>query len=120
MKYFKRFNYIAYFILYLLLLSFILTLFNITIGFNSKVNEILSLVSICIYILIFGIKRTNKVNGNYLLNGLKFGAIHVLLLLVLSLLFCGFKISLQQLLYYGILLSMMILGTMIGIKLKKE
>ena len=120
MKILKNYKFIPYFIIYLLSTTFLLTILNLTIGLNSKTNEIVSLLFIAIYCLLFGIKQTLKTNTKYLVSGIKYSLIHLFIIYLFGSLITSFSISIQRLLYYLIILTILLLGTVIGIKLKKE
>ena len=120
MKLLKDFKFIPYFAVYLLFSTFLLTIINLTIGLNNKTNEILSLTLIALYCLIFGIKYSIKTNTKYLILGIKYSLIHIFILYIFGSIFTSFTISIQRLLYYLIIITILLLGIIIGIKIKKE
>lgn len=107
---------LIYIITTILILTFLLTLFNyFNIINNTSILKIsIPIISTFIGGLIIGIK-TNKKG---FIEGLKLGSIFILILLVLNIVVFQFKF--KSLLYYLILITTTSLGSMIGINIKKS
>ncbi len=120
MKHLKHLKFILYFLLYILVGAILLTIINLIVGLSNKTNEVISLIYMGVYSLFFGIRNTLKSSNNYLLTSLKHSLIHIGVIYLLGSILFGFGFTKERLLYYLIIMGILLLGTMIGIKLKKE
>lgn len=107
-------------IVFLMILTFLLTIFNYIniIKYNSvNIFEIIILfVSIFSGSFVMGKKSSKK----GWLEGIKFGLIFLVILVLFNYLGFNVEFEVKNLLYYGILLISSILGGMIGINFKSD
>ncbi len=114
----KKYNFIYKFIIYIIILTFIETLLNLFIPINTTTNQIITLISLSIYVFICNIKKGKTVEKKAYLEGLKTGLIYILLLYILGIPFGLFKISIKRLIFYIIIIIISITSTIIGINKK--
>lgn len=107
-------------IVFLMILTFLLTIFNYIniIKYNSvNIFEIIILfISIFSGSFVMGKKSSKK----GWLEGIKFGLIFLVILVLFNYLGFNIEFEVKNLLYYGILLISSILGGMIGINFKSD
>ncbi len=120
MKFFKKNDYIYKFLLFILVLSLILTIINSIFYLNNNINSIISLISILSYSLIIGIKRGLKIEEKAYKEGLKIGIIFVTILYILNCLTLNFSLHLKKIVYFLIIIITTILGSIIGINKKNS
>lgn len=113
----KIFNCLTWFFILLLVGTLVLTLFNYFNIINSKVISIMKFILPVISMFISSYRLGKLSDKKGYLEGLKFGSIIILIFMVLVLLLD--KISWKCILYYGILLLISIMGSMIGINKRK-
>lgn len=101
-------------VIFIMILSLILTLINLIWPLNNIVNSLIGLLSIGFYSFILGIKEGFKSNEKGLITGVKIGLINVLIFYLLSLLFLSYRITLKKIIYYVIIFITTILGSVIG------
>lgn len=104
------------FFISLLIIPFILTILNLF-GLNTSRIEIIIISAILMLILGFILGRS-CINKGYL-NGLLFSSTTILIMVIISLIF-SFKLNINSLIYYIILLFSTVFGSMLGISLKKK
>ena len=114
MEYLKKLSKsLLYVFIPMLILLFIITLLNYFGIMSYKVLNMSKYIILFIFILIgsykFGYKNKNK----GLIEGIKFGLLIILIFILLSLLFKG-SFSIKNIIYYGIILTTSILGSIIG------
>lgn len=114
----KKFKPIYTLIIYILITTLFLTTINLIFPLNKKTNQIISFILIIIYSLIIGIKNGLKVKEKAYIEGLKIGLLNISTLYLLSIITLNFTITLKRLLYYLIIISISILGCIIGINKK--
>jgi putative membrane protein (TIGR04086 family) len=114
----KKFKPIYTLIIYILITTLFLTTINLIFPLNKKTNQIISFILIIIYSLITGIKNGLKVKEKAYIEGLKIGLLNISTLYLLSIITLNFTITLKRLLYYLIIISISILGCIIGINKK--
>ena len=114
----KKYNYIYKFILFIIILTIIETILNLIFPINNIINQLITLISITIYIFITNIKKGKQIEQKAYLEGLKIGTIYVLTLYIIGLPLSLFKIPLKRLLFYLIIIIISITSTIIGINKK--
>lgn len=112
--------HLAYAFISILVLILIVTVFNyfnlMCSGVTSAIKFIVPVGSLFVTSLLLG-KKTKK---RGILEGLKFGCIFIFIILVLNNLILMNSFEVKILIYYVILLVSAMLGSMIGINLKKS
>ena len=112
--------HLAYAFVSILVLILIVTVFNyfnlMSSGVTSAIKFIVPVGSLFVTSLLLG-KKTKK---RGILEGLKFGGIFIFIILVLNNLILMNSFEVKILIYYVILLVSAMLGSMIGINLKKS
>lgn len=102
----------------LLITMFLVTLLNYFNIINESFLSILQIVVPAIWLFVGGfLIGRNSSNKGYL-EGIKFGLIFVILFLLISLLGIGEKFEVKAIIYYLILISSSMIGSMIGINKK--
>lgn len=114
MKLLKKYSYILKFIIYLLLINTILTIISLIFYPNNKLIAILDLILINTYTVIKGLKSNQK---GYL-KGLKKGLIYILIMYIISCITLTYKINIEKILYYTIIITTTTLSH--GIKRNKK
>lgn len=100
---------------FIIILTFILTIINIIWSVNGTINSLIALIVILLYSFIKGIKVGLKTTEKAYVVGFKVGLVNVFILLVMSLLFLNYHITIKKVIYYAIILITTILGSIIGI-----
>lgn len=118
MKQIKKYNYIYSFPLFILILTFLLTIINIFFTINKTTNNIISLIAILLYSLIVGIKKGLNTEEKAYKEGLKLGLINILILYILNCFTCNFALPLKKIIYFLVIGITTILGSIIGINKK--
>ncbi|MBR1376824.1 MAG: TIGR04086 family membrane protein [Bacilli bacterium] len=113
----KSLLYVLVPILVVILLLTILNYFGII---SYKVLNILKYITLIISILIGSYNFGNNSKSNGWLEGLKFGGIIVVILLLFNYLVFNMPFTIKAILYYGIVLGISILGSIFGINKRKE
>ena len=117
MKFFKPYiKPLIIFFISLLVIPLLLTIQNL---FNIETSRIEVIIISSILMLILGIILGSKVNNKGYLNGILFSTVCILIMLILSLIF-SFKLNINSLIYYIIILFSNVFGSMIGISLKHK
>lgn len=111
---------IGFSLLIMLVLTFIVTLFNYIGLFNLKIVNAFSYITPFISCLIGGMTLGRRSNKKGYLEGLKLGLIIILLLFIFNFLALNQGYTLPNIILYIIILGASILGSMVGINLKKE
>ena len=114
-EYIKR---LSYSIIFVLIGVFILTIFNYYNITSDRTFSFLELITLLVVILIQSFYLGKKANNKGYLEGIKFGLFLILFLLLYSLSNNTFHLFL--LLYYFMIISVSILGSVIGINTKKR
>ena len=120
MNYIKKYNYIYKFMLYILIICTIQTIINLILKINTTTNQLISLISIILYIFTTSIIDGKKTTKKAYKQGLKMGLIYILILYILGIPFLVFKINLKKLIYFLIIVLISTLGTIIGINKKTQ
>ncbi len=116
----KKYNFILKFLLFIISLTFTLTLLNIIFNLSITTSKIISFIGIISYSLIIGFKTGKNCEKEAYKEGTKKGLINILILYVLSCLTLNFKLPLKKIIYYLIILISTILGSIIGINKKRS
>lgn len=117
MKYLKSFLFIIGSIFILNIIISILYYFNII---GSNIINYLKLLIVAISMLIGGMYIGKKAEKKGWLEGIKIGIVSILLLFIISYLGFDKAINIKTVIYYFIILSSSMLGSMIGINRKKR
>lgn len=120
MKYIKCIGYsLIINISLLFILLFIVSIFSYFNIVNNKLLSILFIIIPIISTLSSNIYLGNKVHSKGYIEGLKHGIIFILILLILNLMLYR-CINIKNIIYYGIFILSSILGSMIGINIKRK
>ena len=114
--FFKYLKSIIFFFISLIIIPFLLTLSNI---FKIETNKIIIIIIWAIIMFISGFLVGKKTNNKGYLKGLLFSIFCIFILLLLSLIF-GFKLNINSLIYYIILIISTTFGSMMGISKSKK
>lgn len=114
--YIKAIAYIFFYLIIFILLLTLLHYFNII---NESLLEIGKLIAVFISLFIGGFKVGKRETKKGWLAGIKLSLIIIIIFLLLSLSF-SFKISLRTLVYYLIIITSSMMGSIIGINKKKK
>ncbi len=109
---------LGFYLLFLLLLTFICSLLNL-IGLNSTITNLLLFLFNAGAFLFLGFKNGIKNNIKGYFSGLKIGALMLLILFLINLLIAQKVFSLSLLVYYLVMLLCAVFGGMLG-KAKKK
>lgn len=110
---------IGYFLLSLLIYLIIITSLSYINVFNYKVTSTISFIFINLLFCIFGFKSGKQSEKKGFLSGLITGAVNILALLFLSMIFKCLPSS-KTLLYFLILIISSVLGGILGINFKRK
>lgn len=114
----KKYNYIYKFIFFILIMNTVLTIINLLFAIPSNINQIITLITLSIYIFIVNIKKGLKLEKKAYIEGLKLGLTYILILYILGIPFSLFKLPLKRIIYYIIIIIISITSTIIGINKK--
>lgn len=116
-NYLKNIGYILLGLLVMTIITTILNYFNIL---NSDLLKIISVILMGLSLLIGGYLTGNKANKKGYFEGIKFGLIMIIIILILNLLIFKNEFKLINILYYLGLLLLSTIGAMVGISRKKS
>lgn len=119
MKLIKKYQYILKFIIFILIFTAFLTIINLLFNTNN-ITHIISLIIMIIYFLIKGYKLGQNTDNKAYKVGLIRGLIYILIMYIMGGIVSSFAFNLRKLIYYLILLTSIILGSIIGINKKKN
>lgn len=119
MDFLKYLKVLIYILAPVLILNFILSLLYYFNLIGSGIINYLKLFVVTISMLIGGIYIGRRTSKNGWLEGLKVGAEVIVLFFIVSYLAFDKGINIKTIIYYFILISASILGSMIGINKKK-
>ena len=94
---------VGFYLIFLLLLTFICSLFNLM-GINSTITNLMLFIFNALSFLILGFKNGIKSSKKGYLAGLKIGGIMLLILFLINLLIAQKVFSLSLLIYYLVLI----------------
>jgi len=120
MKLLKKYDYIWKFIIFIILVSVILTIINLVTPLKQSINSLISLIVVLLYSLFIGIKKGFLVSSKAYKEGFKIGIINIFILYILGALTLNFNLSLKKIIYYLLILITTILGSIIGINRKNS
>lgn len=118
MKRIKKYNYLYNLPLFIISLSFLLTIANMIFPISKAINNTISLIAMGIYSLVVGIKKGLNTEEKAYKEGLKLGLINILILYILNCLTLHFTLPLKKIIYFLIIAITTILGSIIGINKK--
>jgi len=116
-NYLKNIGYILLGLLVMTIITTILNYFNIL---NGNLLKIISVIIMGLSLLIGGFLTGSKANKKGYLEGIKFGLIMIVIILILNLLIFKNEFKLINILYYFGLLLLSTIGAMFGINRKKN
>lgn len=116
-NYLKNIGYIFAGIFVVTIIITILNYFNIL---NGTILNVFRIITIILSLFIGGYLTGLKANKKGYLEGIKFGSIMIIIVLLLNLLVFNNKFTLMNILYYLLLLFCSTLGSMIGIMRKSS
>ena len=114
--FYKYIKSLIIFLSSLIIIPAFLTIFNLL---KINTSRILIIIIGSILMLIVGFITGKSSNSKGYLNGLIVSVISIIILLLLSLIF-GFKLNINSLIYYVVLVVSTTLGSMIGINIKSK
>ena len=121
MKYLKNLGMsFIYIIGSILILTFITTIFSYFNILNDKITSIIKIIIPVISMLIGGFYIGKRSSKKGFLEGLKLGAIFSIVLIIFNYLAFDNSFKFKYMLFYIILITSSILGSMIGINRKKQ
>lgn len=109
---------IIWFLTIIIISSILITIFHYFSIFNTKTIKIMKITLIILTMLISSFILGKKCTKKGYLEGLKFGAIIILILTLLNLIL--HSLSLKSIIFFSILLISSMLGSMIGINKSKR
>lgn len=118
----KVFNYVKYigmFILFIIIISIIASLFNLM-GFNSNFMNKVTIILTALGFFIINALASKNINEKGFILGIKLGLIFVLFMILINLIFFKSSFSLERIIYYIILIFSSILGGSFGKNLKTK
>ena len=107
------------FLICILVLSLIVSLFNIANILYTKGSDIMIMIGMVLIFGFIGLQFGRVATEKGYLEGLKIGGSLILVLIVINLLFYRTSFSLERFIYYVVLILSSTLGSMIGINKKK-
>ena len=117
MNYFYKYiKSLAIFLSGIIVIPILLTIFNLI---SIQTNKYIIIIVGSLLMFIIGLIIGRKVDKNGYLNGILLSTISIIILLVLSLLF-NFKLNINSLIYYTILIISTVFGSMLGINKKSK
>lgn len=118
----KVFNYVKYigmFILFIIIISIIASLFNLM-GFNSNFMSKITIILTALGFFVINALASKNINEKGYILGIKLGLIFVILMILINLVFFKSPFSLERMIYYIILIFSSILGGSFGKNLKTK
>ena len=113
-SFYKYIKSLVIFLSGIVTIPILLTIFNL---FKLNTNKIIIIIVGSILMFIMGLILGKKVEKNGYLNGILLSTITIIILLLLSLIF-RFKLNINTLIYYTILIISTVFGSMLGINKK--
>lgn len=120
MKLLKKYDFIYKYLIFILILTLLLTFVNLIIPINNHINSLISLIMMLGYIFICSIKKGFKVEEKAYLEGFKLGLMYIAILYVLNCLTLNFALPIKKILYFLIIIITSVLGCIIGINKKNS
>ena len=113
-SFYKYIKSLVIFLSGIVTIPILLTIFNL---FKLNTNKIIIIIVGSILMFIMGLMLGKKLEKNGYLNGILLSTITIIILLLLSLIF-RFKLNINTLIYYTILIISTVFGSMLGINKK--
>lgn len=110
---------IGYTFLFFLICTLFLTILNYTGILTGNTLNIFSTILLFISIFIGGILTGRKANRKGYIEGIKFGSLIMVMILLINLLIFKNKIHLISILYYLLIIFISMVGSIVGIAKKK-
>lgn len=110
---------LIYYIIFIVLLSFVVSLLNL-VGVDSTVTNLILFVFNVIAFFLYGFKNGVVAPKKGYLEGLKIGFILLAILFVINIIVARKFFSVAMIVYYLVLVLASVLGGMVGISKKKE
>ena len=110
---------IGYTFIFFLSSTLLLTILNYTKILTGNILYIFSTIFLFISIFVGGILTGKKANKKGYIEGIKFGSIIMILILLMNLLIFKTKIHLISILYYLLIIFISMIGSIIGISKRK-
>lgn len=120
MKILKKYDYIYKYILFILILSLIITIISLIFNPSPSITKIIILISMIVYSFIIGVKKGLRATNKAYKDGLKTGLINILILYLLGCITFNFSLPLRKILYFIIIVISTIFGSIIGINKKNS
>lgn len=119
-KYLSILRYCSYYLIGICFVSFLVSLlyYFSNISYKSIAN-ILYIFMILLFFINGFITGSKRVNKGYI-NGIKYGLVFIIVIYLIGSIAFRFNISLYKILYYVVLILSSIIGSMIGINIKKR
>lgn len=119
-KYFYKYKYLLFFIGYMFLLTIMLCILNLFCCINTNLNNILCCLGMCLYALISNVINGKNIDSKAYKVGLYRGLYFIIILYILNGLVISFKISINTIIYYLLIVCFSLVGSIIGINKKKH
>ncbi len=116
----KKYNFIYKFLIFIIIATTILTIFNMLIPLNKITNQIISLIPIIMYSFIISYNKGKVCEEKAYKEGFKLGLFYIITLTVLSIITFNFSFKVKRILYYLIILFATTLGSIVGIQKKSK
>lgn len=120
MKFIKNYRFILNFLTFVIISTLIISIISLIFPLSLKVNKLLSLISILLYLFLTNLKEGKNLEKDAYKNGIKRSAIIIILIYIIGSLITDFSLSVERLIYYLILIICIVLGNIIGINKKKS
>ena len=114
----KYLKYLLYIIIPIVVGIIIITILNYLGLFNSGIVRVLKIILILVSVFISSCLLGKKSKNKGYLEGLKLGGLFIIILFIINIIIGKFRLPI--LIYYSIIMITSILGSMIGINLKKK
>lgn len=119
MKLIKKYQFILKFIIYIIILTAFITILNLI--FNMKnITHVIILIMMILYFFTTGFKLGQITDNKAYKVGCIRGLILILVMYIIGGITASFAFTIKKLLYYIILLTSIIFGSIIGINKKKN
>ena len=116
----KKYKNITNFLLFIIIITTITSIICLLFPIQEKTLNIIYLIALSIYSFIISYKKGKTSDKKGYKVGLKIGLTNIAILYILSILFLSFKLPLKKIIYYLIILTTSILGSIIGINKKNQ
>jgi putative membrane protein (TIGR04086 family) len=114
----KRYYNVWRFLLFVLLVTVVQAILNLIFNFNIIVNQLISLISIGLYIFVDSYKKGKHTEKEAYKVGFVNGAVYDIVLYLIGLPFLVIGFSLKRFIYFLIIVVVSVLGAVLGINKK--